>query len=145
MSLLQALMRCSITALFLGLCLQLITGQDEDSDNRRPLIVQISPIPSAKAKEMSEIRCNVSTELRECVAVKLSVETNQDTHCSQFYDYEACICPGDRARNFYWNICSTQNVYVGCAAEITSSQEICTKNISVVPTRGFRIYSIGRC
>ncbi|XP_072508594.1 prolactin-inducible protein [Notamacropus eugenii] len=144
MPLLQALVRCSITALFLSLCLQLVTGQDDEYDNRKPLIVQMSPLPTAKVNETRELRCNVSTQLKECVAIKFSIYTSPDTSCSQFFQQEACICPGDPPRNFFWNICSQRTVATACLAEIIDDRERCYPNLSVVPTASKRSYAMGK-
>ncbi|KAM8982257.1 prolactin-inducible protein homolog [Sarcophilus harrisii] len=124
MSLLQATVRCGLTALFLGFCLQLVIGQDDE--NRKPLVLKISPIPSAKRNELWELRCNVSTEARECVPMLIYPGTTSSTNCAyKAYSYKACICPGDRARNFYWDICSQNDVYVYCEATTILENGIC--------------------
>ncbi|XP_074128370.1 prolactin-inducible protein homolog [Sminthopsis crassicaudata] len=124
MSVLQATVRCSITALFLAFCLQLVIGEDEE--NRKPLVLQISPIPSAKRNELWELRCNVSTEARECVPMEIYTWTNKNTDCPYTaFKYKACICPGDRARNFYWDMCSQTDVRVHCVATTILETNIC--------------------
>ncbi|XP_020853594.1 prolactin-inducible protein [Phascolarctos cinereus] len=142
MPLLQALVRCSITALFLSLCLQLVTGQDDDYDNRKPLIVQMSPIQRAKADEVSEIRCNVSTQLRECMPIKFYILTSTKADCSPFNEYEACICPGDNPRNFYWNIRCKSSINVACVADATEDANVCDPYISVKVLNDRRSYKI---
>ncbi|XP_051817286.1 prolactin-inducible protein homolog [Antechinus flavipes] len=124
MSFLQATVRCSLTALFLGLCLQLCIGQDDK--NRKPLVLKMSPIPSVKRSEQWEVRCNVSTEARECVPMLIYTTTDSATNCAyKEYVYKACICPGDSARNFYWDMCSQNDVTVNCKAVTILEKGIC--------------------
>ncbi|XP_007504540.2 prolactin-inducible protein homolog [Monodelphis domestica] len=138
---LQALVRYSITALILGLCLQLVTGQNEQ--NRKPLVVKMTPPPkNVKSMETTEIKCNVSTELTECVPIEFSILSNKPLNCDPPpFVQEACICPGVRPRNFYWNVCSEGTVKLYCVAQATPISEICEdEEMVVVPLKGNTAY-----
>ncbi|XP_074049613.1 prolactin-inducible protein homolog [Macrotis lagotis] len=141
MPLLQALIRCSLIVLFLELCLQLVTGQDDI--DRKPLIVTLSSITPAKANETTEVKCSVSTELREYVAVNISLVTLRDTKCyPKPFDVQACISPEDPPRNFYFNLCSQISTPVACVVTIIEDKYICDSYISVVPSMRKTNYDI---
>ncbi|XP_007504539.1 prolactin-inducible protein homolog [Monodelphis domestica] len=136
---LQALVRHGITALILGLCLQLVIGQNEQ--NRMPLIVSLAPIPDGKSMEPTEVTCSVSTELRECLPMKVSISSNKPLNCDPPpYDQEACICPEDLPRKFFFNVCSKGNVSLTCMAVAINEKNICEPGKGVFPINGFFYY-----
>ncbi|XP_043825239.1 prolactin-inducible protein [Dromiciops gliroides] len=138
MPLLQALVRCSLTTLFLGLCLQLITGQDDNE--RKPFIVKMSTMPSGKSNETVEIVCSVSTQARECIPFRFFLMTSRKTDCyPEPYTYEACMCQEDNERKFYWNFCSQRTVGVACVAEAINRTDLC-EGIGYIPVKGNRSY-----
>ncbi|XP_074051209.1 prolactin-inducible protein homolog [Macrotis lagotis] len=134
MSFLQAFVRCSLTALFLGLYLQLAFGKD-DYNRKRPLIVKMSSILKDNITEETNIQCNVSTQMNECVPIKAYILMRKEVNCyPKPVQYKACICPQNPARNFSWKICNQPKkrsisgpVSVYCMAGIINEPQLCLK------------------
>nr|KAF6470097.1 prolactin induced protein [Molossus molossus] len=98
---LQLLLRASHAALLLVLCLQL--GINTAQEDTRKIIEMDFQLPQVtKANEEVTVKLGVTTELRECMVIRASLESNIPVDGPFNYKYTSCLC-NDHPRNFLWD------------------------------------------
>ncbi|XP_036615283.1 prolactin-inducible protein [Trichosurus vulpecula] len=129
----------SITVIFLGLCLQLTTG--EAADIQKLLDVNVIPMGPAKSGEKIELACSVQSYWTNCALVKVYTLSNPpiDFPLGNF-NYTYCACPGE-AKTFFWTIQSSRTVNVGCGA-VFLLDNVCPEGQNSIPPQNKRRYSV---